>query len=80
MRKIPVHVILIMNTNLERILICLLKLLRILLSENTDNQDVIRLDPVVDRMPPVDTAAVAEADVINSRSHAHAYRMDRREG
>jgi hypothetical protein len=43
----------------------LLELLRVLPSQNTHDDDCIRVDPVVNRMPPVDAAPVSGADMVN---------------
>jgi hypothetical protein len=46
-------------------MIGLLELLRVLPFQNTHNYDCIRVDPVVNRMTPVDAAAVSWAGMIN---------------
>jgi hypothetical protein len=43
----------------------LLELLRVLPSQNTHDDDFIRVNPVVNRMPSVDAAAVSETDMVN---------------
>src|SRR5262249_41762273 len=44
----------------------LLELLRVLPSQNTHNHDFIRINPVINRMTSVYTAAVSGADMVNS--------------
>jgi hypothetical protein len=46
--------------------IALLELLRVLPSQNTHNHDSIRVNPVINRMTPVDAATISGADMVNS--------------
>jgi hypothetical protein len=41
------------------------ELLRVLLSQNSHNHDCIRVNPVINRMTPIDAAAVSGSDMVN---------------
>jgi hypothetical protein len=53
----------------------LLELLRVLVAQNTHNHDCIRVNPVINRMTPVDAAAVSGADMVNSWPQPGVFRQ-----